>query len=393
MKINRSKLIYICLNSALLCIIISNSTVADNKTTYRKYEKQLHRNLLQDYNINARPMQNTSVSVAYYFLGLKEFDDRNGHISISGSFWFLWMDQDLTWNSSEYNGIDLIHLQKDKIWTPTFTLYNPYYEIEEVGHNHPKELVSVYNSGHVNHSPGSVLDAVCQADVTYFPFDNQICHFNMTGWYYGIHELYFELENNGNVDIQNFHYAKNSMWDVQDINLSKSKELHTIYITIEINRKPLLYLVNIILPINFICLLNIFVFLLPSDSGERVGFSVTMLLSLAVFLTIVSDRLPESSNYSILGLILLLEFSMSGLILVSVILGLRCYHTDAKQPIPVCIKCLTCCLKRNLNETDYVVDWIDVSKWFDTRPMCFWLFMFIYVACILCYVLTYCKLI
>ena len=385
------KVTHICVKSALLCLILSHSTVGGVTSSYRKSEKKLHRDLLQDYNSNVRPMQITFVSLTYYFLGLKEFDDRNGHISISGTFWFLWSDQDLSWNSSEYNGIDLIHLRKDTIWTPTFTLYNPYYEIEEVGHNHPKEFVSVYNSGHVNYSPGSVIDAVCQADVTYFPFDNQICHFNMTGWYYDVHELDFELENNVNVDIHNFNFAENSMWNVQYIKLSK--ELHTIYITIEINRKPLLYLVNIILPINFICLLNIFVFLLPSDSGERVGFSVTMLLSLAVFLTIVSDRLPESSNYSILGFILLLEFSMSGLVLVFVILGLRCYHTNAKIPIPPWIKRFkTCCHKRrNLYESDYVVDWTTVSILFDT--LCFCLFIAIYIAFILGYVISYCKLI
>ena len=130
-------------------------------------------------------------------------------------------------------------------------------------------------------------------------------------------------------------------------------------------------------------------FLLPSDSGERIGFSVTMLLLLAVFLTIVSDRLPELSNPSILGLILLLQLCMSGLILVFVIFGLRCYHKDNEKPVPVWIqRTIKCCSKRR--KLDRVVDWITVSQMFDT--FCFGLFIIMYVACVLGYLITYCKL-
>jgi hypothetical protein len=47
-------------------------------------------------------------------------------------------------------------------------------------------------------------------------------------------------------------------------------------------------------------ILNVFVFLLPADSGERVGYAITMLLAIAVFLTISSDSLPAMSNPHVL---------------------------------------------------------------------------------------------
>ncbi|KAH3705340.1 hypothetical protein DPMN_080409 [Dreissena polymorpha] len=42
--------------------------------------------------------------------------------------------------------------------------------------------------------------------------------------------------------------------------------------------------------------LNVLTFVLPISSGERASFSVTVFLSLAVFLTIVASEIPKNSN-------------------------------------------------------------------------------------------------
>jgi hypothetical protein len=39
--------------------------------------------------------------------------------------------------------------------------------------------------------------------------------------------------------------------------------------------------------------LNIFTFQIPADIGERMGYTVTVWLSFAVFLTIISSSLPQ----------------------------------------------------------------------------------------------------
>jgi uncharacterized membrane protein len=49
------------------------------------------------------------------------------------------------------------------------------------------------------------------------------------------------------------------------------------------------------------------VFLLPVESGERTSFSFTLLLTLIVFMTMVSDRLPSSNDISIFNMYLLVE--------------------------------------------------------------------------------------
>lgn len=366
-----------------------------SQTTRYETEDKLHQDLLTKYNKNVLPVQQTNgttpvvVNMIYYFLGMKDFDDKSGHFSICGSFVFNWIDNNLRWNSTEYEGIQMIHMRKNTIWTPTLVIMNPYNEFQEVGQHQSDSLVYVNSNGGISTNNGAVLDATCQADVTYFPFDEQVCQLTMSSWYYTDSELKFDF---GGGKVNQRFAVENGLWDITNLRL-ETLNYSRISLTVNFKRKPLFYVFNIILPIHSICFLNILVFRLPAESGERTGFSATMLLALAVFLTIVSDRLPESSNLSILGIFLMLEFCMSGLILVLVMLGLRCYHKDTKEAVPdVVQRIITCCSKRKNQilekEKDYAVDWISVSKVFDV--VCFWMFISIFVLSSMCFLIIYC---
>ena len=82
------------------------------------------------------------------------------------------------------------------------------------------------------------------------------------------------------------------------------------------------------------------VFALPIESGEKMGFSLTVLLSYVVFLTWVTDNLPPiSSGVSILReLIRLSDFSLS----VPPPVSLSCVSVSV-YPIFLC-QCLHRCL-------------------------------------------------
>jgi hypothetical protein len=48
-------------------------------------------------------------------------------------------------------------------------------------------------------------------------------------------------------------------------------------VTLQVKRQPLYYTVMVVIPTLLFAVLNPLVFLLPVESGERVGFSVTIL--------------------------------------------------------------------------------------------------------------------
>ena len=64
-----------------------------------------------------------------------------------------------------------------------------------------------------------------------------------------------------------------------------------------LKRKPLFYVLNIILPCVMLSILQLMVFLVPPSAGEKVSLGVTVLLSFTVFLLMVSDNMPQTSLY------------------------------------------------------------------------------------------------
>lgn len=69
----------------------------------------------------------------------------------------------------------------------------------------------------------------------------------------------------------------------------------TMY-TMTVSRVSLYYFMYILLPLISLAFLFLLVFHIPSDSGERMGFGVTILLSITVYLLVISEKLPEKSN-------------------------------------------------------------------------------------------------
>lgn len=88
--------------------------------------------------------------------------------------------------------------------------------------------------------------------------------------------------------IKFYEYEENGIWKIIDTswNIEKHKAVSEIIFNIKLQRKPLYYVMNIILPVAFLGFLNILVFVIPVDAGEKMSFSVTVFLSFAVFLTI-----------------------------------------------------------------------------------------------------------
>lgn len=98
-----------------------------------------------------------------------------------------------------------------------------------------------------------------------------------------------------------------------------------------LRRRSRYLLTNLILPIVFMALINLLVFILPAESGERVSFSVTVLLALAVYMTIVGENLPKTSEpMSVLSFYLLTIMLMSVCITVTTVINLQIYHRDCK---------------------------------------------------------------
>merc|ERR1712156_1209701 len=211
----------------------------------------------------------------------------------------VWNDYQLQWDEADYGGISVLRLPPDKVWKPDIVLFNNADGNYEVRY---KSNVLIYPDGEVLWIPPAIYQSSCTIDVTYFPFDQQTCIMKFGSWTFTGDQVSLSLFNNKNhVDLSD--YWKSGTWDIievpaylnvhNDTGPQPTETDITFYITIR--RKTLFYTVNLILPTVLISFLCVLVFYLPAEAGEKVTLGISILLSLVVFLLLVSKILPPTS--------------------------------------------------------------------------------------------------
>lgn len=100
------------------------------------------------------------------------------------------------------------------------------------------------------------------------------------------------------------NYIPNSEWDLMKLYAKHNIVYYScceepypdITFYIHIKRRPLFYIFNMFLPCILITLVALLGFYIPSDSGEKVTMGITTLLSMTVFMMLVAENMPPTSN-------------------------------------------------------------------------------------------------
>ena len=301
--------------------------------------KTLYDDLMTDYNKYIRPIQNQSsvifVDITLTAIALQEFDEVLERFSIVGIFGLSWNDVNIAWNTSDYNGVSIIYMGYKNVWVPELIMTNPSDVLDSFGEDW--QLLEYSSDGTASWYPADHIKATCSMNVLYFPFDIQQCHIEVYVWGYKLETLRLRLPMDF---VDTTFMPEHSSWTL----LSTSVELDETIASKAIfkfnyQRKPLYVTITILLPILFLCLLNVLVFALPAEAGERIGFAITMLLAISVYMTIVNDTLPKSSSpLPIIAFFLLTCFVVSMVITLLTVLNLRIYFRNSDSRVPERLK-------------------------------------------------------
>ena len=147
----------------------------------------------------------------------------------------------------------------------------------------------------------STFTSTCKIDITYFPFDRQICHLKYGSWAYDAAGIDMRADSNPVITAQ---YINSSEWEVIEGTKSRNAVKYAccpypyidVTVKLVLKRKPLYYIFNVITPCLVLAVTILFGFFLPPESGERISLTITILLAVAVFLQLVSDSLPRNSD-------------------------------------------------------------------------------------------------
>lgn len=272
--------------------------------------KRLYDDLLSNYNKLVRPVQNVTDAVTVRLkLKLSQLIDVNLRNQImTTNLWVeqFWYDFKMRWDPDEYGGVDMLHVPSDHIWRPDIVLYNNADGNFEVTLS---TKATLFNTGLVEWKPPAIYHSSCEMDVEYFPFDEQTCVMKFGSWTYDGYQVdlrHQEEEQNSDVvhiGVDLSEYYMSVEWDILAVPARRNVKLYTcceepyldITFNITMRRKTLFYTVNLIIPCMGISFLTVLVFYLPSDSGEKVSLSISILLSLTVFFLLLAEIIPPTS--------------------------------------------------------------------------------------------------
>lgn len=165
------------------------------------------------------------------------------------------------------------------------------------------QYVLVCHNGNVKWPVPVKLHSSCQVDIKYFPFDDQQCVLRFGSWIYNDQALSFvPLDEDYPIDME--AYVNNSEWDLQSATLERSKrqqsccvEPHTdLVYKLHIRRRTFFYVFNVIIPCIMLSVLTLLTFWVPPTSGEKVTLGLSVFLAFSMFMLLIAEEVPASSE-------------------------------------------------------------------------------------------------
>nr|CAD2183091.1 unnamed protein product [Meloidogyne enterolobii] len=267
------------------------------------HERRLYEDLLRDYNVLERPVENHSHPVTVHLKvslqQLIDVDEKNQIVHVNAWLDYLWNDYKLRWDPNEYGNISDVRFPAGKIWKPDVLLYNsvdPNFDS-----TYPTNMI-VYSNGDISWVPPGIFKISCKIEIKWFPFDEQRCFFKFGSWTYS--GFYLDLQPaKGGFDTS--EYLSNGEWALPMTTVARSEKFYdccpkepypdlTFYL--HMRRRTLYYGFNLIMPCLLTTMMSLLGFTLPPEAGEKITLQITVLLSICFFLSILSEMSPPTSE-------------------------------------------------------------------------------------------------
>uniref|UniRef100_A0A8B9V2A1 Acetylcholine receptor subunit gamma n=1 Tax=Anas zonorhyncha TaxID=75864 RepID=A0A8B9V2A1_9AVES len=284
-------------------------------------EERLIHHLFEErgYNKDLRPVVSTDQVVDVYLaltlsnlISLKEVDE-----TLTTNVWLEqgWTDYRLQWNKSEFGDIEVLRLRPEMLWLPEIVLENNNDGLFEVAYYCN---VLVYNTGYVYWLPPAIFRSACPINVDFFPFDWQNCTLKFSSLAYNAQEISMHLKEESDPETDKYYrvewiiidpegFTENGEWAIKHRPARKiinsghftpdDTQYQQVVFYLIIQRKPLFYIINIIVPCVLISSMAVLVYFLPAKAGgQKCTVSINVLLAQTVFLFLIAQKVPETSQ-------------------------------------------------------------------------------------------------
>ncbi|XP_046576424.1 neuronal acetylcholine receptor subunit alpha-9-like [Haliotis rubra] len=307
--------------SVLPFVVPHNSSGTLKQQTFRDallrgYPKDIPPSPSEDPNL-------VTVNVSFLLHYVQGLDVASQVLTVLGTLTFRWYDPLLAWNSSSHETPSHLRIKPNEIWTPPLLFSNNAGSPLESKNT----LIYGFGDGHVSMTITDLFHTQCSVDVTRYPFDKQQCYIFLSAMV----DYKFQAvlhESNPFAGIM----GKSVEWKVENVSMLVEKLPNfccienVAKIVFSLSREYTFYLLTVITPVSLLSVMNACAFLLPVESGERISFLISILVTYAVFLNFVIEVLPKSGVPSRLAIYLILVFCQSCAAILTTLGLLNLYH-------------------------------------------------------------------
>ncbi|XP_054618897.1 cholinergic receptor, nicotinic, alpha 11 isoform X1 [Dunckerocampus dactyliophorus] len=297
------------------------------------HQRSLLKTLLKDYDRMERPVGNDShpltVTFSLSLIQLMDVDEKNQVLTSNMWLRMSWFDHYLQWNQSEHPGVKNLRFRADQIWTPDILLYN---SADDDFDSTFKTNVLVNSSGYAEYLPPGIFMSTCNVDVRWFPFDIQKCVLKFGSWTYDGWLLDLQMND---ADVSG--YMPNGEWDLIGVPGTRNEVFYDcckepypdVTFIVTIRRRTLYYALNLLIPCMLLSSMTLLIFVLPADSGEKISLGITVLLSLTVFMLLVAEIMPATSDsVPLIGQYFASIMIIVGMSVIATVVVLQYHHHD-----------------------------------------------------------------
>lgn len=344
-----------------IVLIILHCGTFVNSSNFTEFD--LHEVLFKSYNPNVMPNRDKTtefhVRLDMYLMSIDNINEKRQTITIKAFLESTWTDEFLVWDTGEYPGVSRINVRDTDIWIPDLALQDTFDKPTDLGQEGGK--ADVRSNGHVTIWPYKMYTVACKILIKNFPFDTQECAFDFLSWTNPSSVLTL---NSSQIRADISYFTESGEWDLVRSEVKHERRPygddfwdHLLFV-FELKRKSLFHAMNVMLPVFCISILNVACFLLPSEGGERVTLSISVFLTLAVFLTTVSSYMPESSDeVATFSIYVGLQLFGSAFTIFMTILSLYLFYKENSRDLPCVLKSFVkiCCIfkpKQIYNSSD-----------------------------------------
>ncbi|CAD5219222.1 unnamed protein product [Bursaphelenchus okinawaensis] len=267
------------------------------------------------YDSRIRPVMNftqrTRIVVSMSLYQILAINEKMQNIDLN--VWVIqkWRDEFLGWSPLKYGLINNTILPYQRIWLPDTYIYNSVVMNREETERYINAVVTTNywkkeRGAQIMFMYPALYRTSCRIHIRFFPYDLQNCTLIISSWTSDKSSIDYVPEFD-TVNLENF--IPNEEWVVVSFHMRRKEEKFVccpepwvlLEASLVVRRKPLYYIVNLVVPTSVITLVAVTGFFTPASTSnerrEKLSLGIDSLLAMSILLTMIAEQMPTISDY------------------------------------------------------------------------------------------------